>query len=270
MNSNFIELLKQYTTIDTKFIDIFFSKFKIGEELDFHIKDIDVAKYLEIDLKTLRKRLNNTFSKSIIFIENVDFIKIKSGKTTGVTYMINYQCFERLAMGGDSQKSEAVRNYFVKLREFLTENQRLIYQSFTNYEELNQYSGFEAIYFFAVDTRKNNIFKIGRTRNIINRLRNYNIGRIKDVELKYLALITNSVLIEKCMKLKLEKNQLIDNREIYQIDPNKLKKIIDDCYCKYVSKNKNQKLYEEISILLGLYAYTKDKINIKPFLIIDQ
>jgi hypothetical protein len=270
MNSNFIELLKQYTTIDTKFIDIFFSKFKIGEELDFHIKDIDVAKYLEINLKTLRKRLNNTFSKSIIFIENVDFIKVKSGKTTSVTYMINYQCFERLAMGGDSLKSEAVRNYFVKLREFLTENQRLIYQSFTNYDELNKYSGFEAIYFFATDTRKNNIFKIGRTRNIINRLRNYNIGRIKDVELKYLALITNSVLIEKCMKLKLEKNQLIDNREIYQIDPNKLKKIIDDCYCKYVSKNKNQKLYEEISILLGLYAYTKDKINIKPFIIIDK
>jgi hypothetical protein len=46
-----------------------------------------------------------------------------------------------------------------------------------------------------------------------------------------------------------------------------LKKIIDDCYCKYVSKNKNEKLYEEISILLGLYAYTKDKINIKPFII---
>ena len=35
MNNNFINLLKQYTTIDTKFIETFFKKFKIGEELDF-------------------------------------------------------------------------------------------------------------------------------------------------------------------------------------------------------------------------------------------
>ena len=270
MNNDFIELLKKHTNIDRKFIDIFFKKFKIGEELDFHIKDINVAKYLEIELKTLRKRLNNTFSKSINFIENVDYIKIKTGKTTAVTYMINYQCFERLAMGGDTQKSESVRNYFVKLREFLTENQKLIYQSMSNYEDLNKYAGYETIYFFAVDNRKNNIFKIGRTKDIVHRLRNYNVGRIKDIELKYLALVKNSVVIENCMKLKLEKNQLINNREIYKVDPNYLKKIIDDCYCKYVSKNKNNNLYEEISNLLGLYAYTKDKINIKPYIIIDK
>ncbi len=101
-------------------------------------------------------------------------------------------------------------------------------------------------------------------------MRNYNVGRIKDIELKYLALVKNYVVIENCMKLKLEKNQLINNREIYKVDPNNLKKIIDDCYCKYVSKNKNNNLYEEISNLLGLYAYTKDKINIKPYIIIDK
>jgi hypothetical protein len=42
--------------------------------------------------------------------------------------MVNYQCFERLAMSGDSEESESVRMYFVKLREFITENQKLIYQ----------------------------------------------------------------------------------------------------------------------------------------------
>jgi len=270
MNNNFINLLKQYTTIDTKFIETFFKKFKIGEELDFHIKDIDVAKYLEVELRTIRKRLNNTFSKSINFVEKVDYIKIKTNKSNSITYMINYQCFERLAMGGDTQKSETVRNYFVKLREFLTENQRLIYQTMANYDELKKYSGYETIYFFAVDDRKNDIFKIGRTNNIINRLRNYNIGRIKEIDLKYLVLVKNSVLIEKCMKLKLERKQLINNREIYSVEPTKLKKIIDECYCKYISKKENNKLYEEISNLLGLYSYTKNKIHIKPYIIINK
>ena len=269
-NRNFIELLKKYTTIDKKFINTFFKKFKVGEELDFHIKDIAVAEYLEVNLITIRKRLNNTFSKSINFIENVDYIKINTGKTRSVTYMINYQCFERLAMGGDTQKSETVRNYFVKLREFLTENQKLIYQSMTNYDELKKYSGYETIYFFAVDERKPNIFKIGRTNNIIQRLRNYNVGRIKEIDLKYLVVVKNSVLIENCIKLKLEQNQLINNREIYLVNIDKLKKIIDNCYCKYVSNKQNTNLYEEISNLLGLYSYTKNKIHIKPYIIINK
>ncbi len=35
--------------------------------------------------------------------------------------MINYQCFERLAMSGNSEQSKTIRMYFVKLREFITE-----------------------------------------------------------------------------------------------------------------------------------------------------
>jgi hypothetical protein len=269
-DNSFIKLLKKYTIIDKDFINIFFKKFKVGEELDFHIKDIDVAKYLGVELNTIRRRLSNTFSKTINFIENVDFIKVKTGKTDGLIYMINYQCFERLAMGGDTEESETVRMYFVKLREFITENQTLIYQSLENYEDLKKYSNFETIYFFAVDDRKQNIFKIGRTIDIVKRLRNYNVGRIKEIELKYLALVKNSLLIENCMKLNLKKYKLYKNKEIYTIEPNKIKKIINDCYCKYVNKKINNDLYEELSNLLGLYSYVKDKINIKPYIIIGH
>jgi len=267
---NFINLLKKYTNIDKNFINTFFKKFKIGEELYFHIKDKDVAKYLGVEINTIRKRLNNTLSKNINFIEKVDYIKIKTGKTDGVIYMINYQCFERLAMGGDSQQSESVRMYFIKLREFITENQKLIYQSMENYEDLKKYSNFETIYFFAVDERKQNIFKIGRTIDIIKRLRNYNVGRIKEVDLKYLALVKNAVLIENCMKLNLKKYKLYENKEIYTVVPNKIKQIITNCYLKNVSKKDNDDLYEELSNLLGLYSYTKNKINIKPYIIIGK
>ncbi len=184
--------------------------------------------------------------------------------------MINYQCFERLAMSGDSLESETIRMYFIKLREFITENQQLIYQAMENKNDLRLYSKFETIYFFAADERNKNIFKIGHSNDIIQRLRNYNVGRIKDVELKYLALVKNRILIENCMKLKLEKNQVINNREIYKINSTRLKQIINDCYCKHVSKKENEEMYKELSDLLGLYAYTKNKINIKPFIIIGK
>jgi hypothetical protein len=87
MTNTFINLLKKHTTIDKKFINTFFSKFKIGGELHFDIKDTDVSKYLGIQLDTLRYRLQNKFSKTKRFFEKVDFIKIKTGITTSVTYM---------------------------------------------------------------------------------------------------------------------------------------------------------------------------------------
>ena len=136
--------------------------------------------------------------------------------------------------------------------------------------QLNKFNGFEAIYFFVIDERKPDIFKIGRTIDIVKRLRNYNVGRIKEVDLKYYALVKNNLLIEKCMKVKLNKNQIIKNKEIYQVEPKVIKKIIDDCYCKYVSQKENEDLYKEIGDLLGLYSYTKDKKNIKPYIIIGK
>ena len=146
----FIKLLKDNTTIDTKFIDTFFKKFKVGSELDFDIKDFHVAKYLEVSLINIRRRLNNEYSKSLKFIDKVDYIKIKSKTSNeGSTYMVNYSCFEKLAMSGDSKKSETVRDYFIKIREFIYEHQELVYQAIENKKDLNKFRGYESIYFFA-------------------------------------------------------------------------------------------------------------------------
>jgi len=268
-DSVFVKLLKLHTNIDEDFINTFFNKFKIGGELDFDIEDKKVAIFLDISLATLRKRLNNYFSKTKRFIEKVDYVRVKVGNTSGIIYMLNYQCFERLAMSGDSPKSETIRMYFVKLREFVTDNQQLIYQAIENKIELDKYSGYDSIYFFAVDEKKMN-WKVGRTSDIVQQLRNYNIGRIKEVDLKYLAIVKNPLLLEKCVKLKLKKNQVIKNKEIFHTEPKIIKNIITECYCKHIPENKNKEVYEEMANLLGIYAYTKDKINIKPYIIIGK
>ena len=148
-DSVFVQMLKERTNIDVDFIDVFFTKFKIGGELDFNIKDKDVAKYLGIALITLRNRLNNAYSKKKRYIETVDYIRIRPNRTNSITYMLNYKCFERLAMGGDSDKSETVRLYFSELREFISDNQHSIYQAVVNKDDLGKYEGFESMYFFA-------------------------------------------------------------------------------------------------------------------------
>jgi hypothetical protein len=269
-DSVFIQLLKENTNIDEDFIDTFFKRFKIGGELDFDIKDTNVSKYLDIALISLRKRLNNAYSKSKRFIENVDFVRVKTGISNNITYMLNYSCFEKLAMSGDSKQSEVVRMYFTKLREFITDNQHVIYQAMNKKANLKMYNKMDTIYFFAADERKEDIFKVGKSSLIVERLRNYNVGRIKELEFRYLALVKNPLLIEKCIKLLLKKNQIVSGKELFEIDPTTLKKVIDECYCKHVSAKENKDLYEEISNLLGMYVYVKDKVNIKPYIIIGK
>jgi hypothetical protein len=72
------------------------------------------------------------------------------------------------------------------------------------------------------------------------------------------------------MKLQLNKYKIFKNKEIYKIEPKKIKNIIYECYCKNVSNKYNNDLYEELSNLLGLYSYTKNKINIQPYIIIGH
>ena len=79
-NKIFIKLLKKYTSIDEDFIKIFFKKFLIGNDLEFHISENKVYKYLNITKKTLRDRLNNNYSKNIYkiikkYTLNEEFIK---------------------------------------------------------------------------------------------------------------------------------------------------------------------------------------------------
>jgi len=73
-------------------------------------------------------------------------------------------------MSGYTIESESVRIYFSKIREFITENQNILYQAMEKNIDLKKYSTFETIYFFAVDERYPDVFKIGRTNNIIKRL----------------------------------------------------------------------------------------------------
>ena len=52
-NKIFIKLLKKYTSIDEDFLKIFFKKFLIGNDLEFHISENKVYKYLNITKKNI-------------------------------------------------------------------------------------------------------------------------------------------------------------------------------------------------------------------------
>ena len=72
-------------------------------------------------------------------------------------------------------------------------------------------------------------------------------------------------------KFRIVYNQPHYKRDVLiHTEPKIIKNIITECYCKHIPENKNKEVYEEMANLLGIYAYTKDKINIKPYIIIGK
>jgi hypothetical protein len=123
------EMCLKHTNIDRKFLDIFFETFKIKGESIFHIEDLKVSEYLGVTLDNIRRRLQNKFLKKATFVEGVDFIKIRMGRTTGVMYKMNYPCFEKLVMSGETEQSKMIRSCSNKLLQFILENQIMIHQA---------------------------------------------------------------------------------------------------------------------------------------------
>lgn len=150
------------------------------------------------------------------------------------------------------------------------ENKKLINQALNNKDILNKFVEHKVIYFFVADPKYPEILKFGRTIDIISRLKTYNTGRIYEPELKYLAVVKNSKLIEDCVKLMLKKNIVYKNTELFQITPDKMIRAINKCYMKNTSSRSNKKLYEEMNELLGLYSYTKNKKRLIPYVIIRK
>lgn len=266
-------LLKKYTDIDPEFIDTFLGDYKVPtteeEQYEFNILDESVSTYLDIKLSTLRARLQNKYSKKKLYYEKVDYVRVYKDKSKRtVSYLLSYPCFERICMNGDNEKSEVVRLYFSKLREFLTDKAKLVKQALDNKtEQLKKYSSFETIYFFAADVGK---YKIGKSAGILTRISNYNVGRVEEVDLKYLALVKNRKLIEDCLKLELKPFEVFEGKEIFEVEPEHIEKVINDCYCKSVSLKEHKELQSEVTELFGFYSYVKDKTRIKPFVVISK
>ncbi len=85
-----------------------------------------------------------------------------------------------------------------------------------------------------------------------------------------MAVVKNAYLIEKCLKTTIKDKQIYKSKELYEIEPLQIKKTIEDCFCKHVKAKDAEKIYEEMSNLLGLYSYVKNKKNIKPYIIVGN
>ena len=118
------------------------------------------------------------------------------------------------------------------------------------------------IYIISSTIFKDNIFKVGRSRNFSNRLKSYKTAYGLDPTIHYEKDVIHDIIIEKSIHIKLKKYRFTENgvstREHYQINLtdliNNINEIID-----YVGDECDNEDYDDIEI----EDYDDDDFQIK-------
>lgn len=246
------DFLKKYSLIDNKFIDDFYSFYNEGQnEYDFTIDLDNIAFWLEVKKGHLKTLLENNFVKNQDYIETKPPIKLEgTGKNNIKIVMLTYNCAKLLCMISKCEKASLIRNYYIELEKLLIKYKDEIVDSLNrqlgikaaNKETVEHNKQHGLIYILKVDDE---VYKIGKTTELKNRMKQYKVGRIGELPLVYVYKTDQINDIEKCMKENLAKYQLKDKTELYKIDAEFVKDTITYCTKKNAMLLKrNKKLYE--------------------------
>lgn len=238
------DFLKKYTGIPIKFINEYCKFYDMCELTRYGIDVEDLIIYLDIQNK---KRFYETIKKN--YKEGINYIKKenKGLRTLGnkfTKYYLDINTFEKICMMSHAKKADNVRDYFIKLREFIH-----YYKSNISNMIINKSIDYPEGCIYIILTNKNkDIFKIGETNNIRKRLQKYTTGHDKHPDIKFIMLVDNKKDVENCVKRLANKYQFKKNQEIYKIDIDTIKKFVFDCATVYTNdlelyNNKNADTY---------------------------
>jgi hypothetical protein len=85
------------------------------------------------------------------------------------------------------------------------------------------------IYVIRASEKYDDIYKIGRSRNLRARLRAYNSGKMDDVEVVHIFETDMVETVETCTKNMLTEKQYRNVKEVYEVDVDIIKSVIKDC-----------------------------------------
>lgn len=140
-------------------------------------------------------------------------------------------------MRSRSLKAEEVRSYFIELDDFISHYSDQISDGIIKDIEKvakrvrtnpnNDGPGY--IYAIRASSQIKGLYKIGETKNLIERLRSYNTGRAEDVELLYAFKVDYRKQVEMYIKGLMESKRYKKRKEIYEVDLDIIKRIINGC-----------------------------------------
>lgn len=236
------DFVKITSSVPSQFINELFEFYDENtQQTDPVIKLDVVAKWLS----AYKKNLIETLKKS--YRLNFDYIVTKYTPTdkkypranNNKLYLLTPDCFKRLAMMSHSKNAEMVRTYFIEIEslffkyrgEMLSGMQQELERLERNQKSKNSLKEPKTGYMYIVRASEHNdgLVKIGRTKDLVSRLRAYNSGRADDIEVLYMYKVEDLEATEGCVKLLLKKHQYRKYKEVYQANVEIIKELIQGC-----------------------------------------
>jgi phage anti-repressor protein/predicted GIY-YIG superfamily endonuclease len=246
------DFLKSHSLIDSKFIDDFYSFYNEGHnEYDFTINLEDIAFWLELRKDSLKRLLESNFIKGEDYIETKPKEKLSGTGTNNIKIvMLTYTCSKLLCMISKCEKANLIRNYYIELEKLLIKYKDNIVESLErqlgvqtiNKKIIENNKSHGIIYVLRVDDE---IYKIGKTKELKNRIKQYKVGRLSELPIALVYKTDQMDDIEKCMKDNLKNYQEKNKTELYKIDLDFVKDTIKYCTKKNaILLKRNKKLFE--------------------------
>ena len=246
------DFLIENTNISKKFYNDFFKIFKEEEMLntdEFLVNYEKLKKWLKLkNIEQFRINIKNNF------IENKDYIikypnKNLHGGHNKQLLLLTMDTALQVSMNTGKRGME-VSKYFIEVNKALLRYKDLIYKKLQKETEKLRYNmnptkpNNNNMYIYVIKAQNtdetNNLHKIGKTKDIKNRLNNYNSGLANDNNLLFWFKTDNINQVEGCLKNLLLNNKYRKNKEVYDISLIELKKLIKLCdiFIKSIELNK--------------------------------
>ena len=231
---NLIEFLKTHTKINNNFIDDFVSLYNAEDKYNFSI-DLDIiAKWMKTVKGDLKETLVNSYK------EKIDY-KIIKGVSNGLkgkpkeTILLTPKCFKLMAMQSRTKKAIEVREYYYELENVMDQYKEYIIKGLeekikklenNQKPKINPSKGI--IYILETSDGVGH-YKVGKTKNLKQRLKQYNGDKKDDIIPLYVYETDDIDNIEKYVKTYAKQYQYRKYKEVYKADLNMLKDLINDC-----------------------------------------
>jgi len=250
MNNNLElqEYLKKYSTINSTFIDDFFSMYTIKTSADDFVIDLDnVTKWLKIQKYSIKRTILESYQL------NIDYKILtlpSSGKGRPMEQIVlTPSCFKRLCMMSRSPKAEEVRTYFIQLESHLDKYkthiidalQKKINKYKTELQPIPKIKTSGVIYVLKTSETIENVYKIGKTQDFSARLKTHQSSHPDKLDIVFVYETDYINDVEACLKDLLKERAYRRRKEFYEIDIELLKELIKNCDCMNMVVRKKAK-----------------------------
>ena len=231
------EFLKKFSDVPNKFIEDFYSIAKEEyRENDFAIDFDQVVNWLNVTKGHLKRLLVDNFEEEYDFVIEKEKVKHRTGASIRENIFLTSNCFKELCMLSRTEKAKQVRKYFISMENLIKRYHEMIkerlYQKVglltKNQKPKTKVKG-GVVYILEAQNSDVTLFKIGKTKDLKNRLNTYNSGLANELEPVFIIEVRDIDGVEACIKRAVKEHQYRKYKEIYEIDLDVLKQVMTMC-----------------------------------------